>query len=232
MFDFPADMVTTDDFDFDGEQEHVLGRRDSRDLLVFSSWSKDAQHQSTIALVTEPVALSSADFDGDGIPELAVALADARLEVMVSDSSLNFSLAITVSLPAPPCDLDVCVVDGHPALVVATKSCVHVLNLIQAASDGPGVSQSVRDAATHLESIRHRTTPETALGNPDVTAREREVVLLALKGMTARQIGAKLFITDRTVETHLARTYEKLGVRSRFELLARVSEFEPAGTKR
>ena len=62
------------------------------------------------------------------------------------------------------------------------------------------------------------------LDPPGITARERDVVTLALKGMTARQIGATLFIADRTVETHLAHAYGKLGVRSRFELMARLSD--------
>jgi DNA-binding CsgD family transcriptional regulator len=67
------------------------------------------------------------------------------------------------------------------------------------------------------------------LNVPRMTARERDVVMLALKGMTARQIGAKLFIADRTVETHPAHAYSKLGVRSRFELIARLSDGATAG---
>lgn len=52
-----------------------------------------------------------------------------------------------------------------------------------------------------------------------LTQREREVVRLAVAGLQARAIGEKLFIGRRTVETHLANAYGKLGVSSRLELL-------------
>ena len=51
-----------------------------------------------------------------------------------------------------------------------------------------------------------------------LTARESEVVLLALVGLTATQIGRQLFIGKRTVETHLSRAYSKFGVHSRAEI--------------
>jgi DNA-binding CsgD family transcriptional regulator len=53
-----------------------------------------------------------------------------------------------------------------------------------------------------------------------LTARERQVLQMALHGLTAAQVAARLFISRRTVETHLERSYSKLGVRSKRELLA------------
>ncbi|WP_181779354.1 response regulator transcription factor, partial [Pseudonocardia pini] len=41
---------------------------------------------------------------------------------------------------------------------------------------------------------------------------------------SAREIGAELFIGERTVEGHLARAYARLGVRSKVELVARAGE--------
>jgi DNA-binding CsgD family transcriptional regulator len=52
-----------------------------------------------------------------------------------------------------------------------------------------------------------------------LTRREREVVQLASLGRTAREIGVELFIGERTVETHLANAYAKLGVGSKLELV-------------
>jgi DNA-binding CsgD family transcriptional regulator len=57
-----------------------------------------------------------------------------------------------------------------------------------------------------------------------LTRREREVVVLAVQGFTARQIGAQLFIGERTVETHLANAYGKLGIHSRAELGAHMAQ--------
>jgi non-specific serine/threonine protein kinase len=48
-----------------------------------------------------------------------------------------------------------------------------------------------------------------------LTPREREILPLLVAGKTDREIAAALFIGPRTVETHLAHVYAKLGVRSR-----------------
>jgi len=223
MLDLPADMVTAADFDVDGRLEYVLGRVDSRQLMVFSSWLGEDRCQATISLDSQPVALTNGDFDGDGVPELAVALADARVELLVFDQRLNVSVATTVPLPAPPCDLDVQLVGSHSALIVATTSGVHMVDLAPVPTGYPTVSRSMNDPAVKRRPLRERMIAEDRDAS-GITARERDVVTLALKGMTAREIGATLFIADRTVETHLAHAYSKLGVRSRFELMARLSD--------
>jgi DNA-binding CsgD family transcriptional regulator len=51
-----------------------------------------------------------------------------------------------------------------------------------------------------------------------LTRREREVAELAANNLTSREIAEKLFVSTRTVENHLQRSYEKLGVRGRREL--------------
>jgi DNA-binding CsgD family transcriptional regulator len=52
-----------------------------------------------------------------------------------------------------------------------------------------------------------------------VTKREYEVLLLTAKGFTSREIGEKLYISPRTVETHRQHLMDKLGFRHRSELL-------------
>jgi DNA-binding NarL/FixJ family response regulator len=54
-----------------------------------------------------------------------------------------------------------------------------------------------------------------------LTKREREVAELVADGRSAREIARQLHIGQRTVETHVARAYAKLGVRSRIELILR-----------
>jgi DNA-binding CsgD family transcriptional regulator len=51
-----------------------------------------------------------------------------------------------------------------------------------------------------------------------LTAREREIVGMAQKGMTNKQIAGAMFVGVRTVEGHLLRSYAKLGIKSRSEL--------------
>ena len=48
-----------------------------------------------------------------------------------------------------------------------------------------------------------------------LTQREREVLSVAAEGLTAREIADRLGVRERTVTTHLARIYGKLGVGSR-----------------
>jgi DNA-binding NarL/FixJ family response regulator len=48
-----------------------------------------------------------------------------------------------------------------------------------------------------------------------LTQREREVLRVAAEGLTAREIGERLGVRERTVTTHLGRIYSKLGVGTR-----------------
>ncbi len=48
-----------------------------------------------------------------------------------------------------------------------------------------------------------------------MSPREQEVLALLVQGLTDRAIADALFIGERTVNSHVARLYGKLGVRSR-----------------
>ncbi|WP_169812000.1 response regulator transcription factor, partial [Nocardia farcinica] len=50
--------------------------------------------------------------------------------------------------------------------------------------------------------------------------REREVAELVLLGLTYREIGARLYISAKTVEHHVARIRRRIGAGSRSELLS------------
>jgi len=51
-----------------------------------------------------------------------------------------------------------------------------------------------------------------------LTAQELQIAQLAAKGLSNREIGQKLFVSPRTVSTHLYRIYPKLGISARGEL--------------
>lgn len=61
---------------------------------------------------------------------------------------------------------------------------------------------------------------QSGLG-PGCTERELEVLRLTAKGFTKKAIGAQLAISDRTVQGHLAKIYDKLGAASRTEAVMR-----------
>jgi DNA-binding CsgD family transcriptional regulator len=76
---------------------------------------------------------------------------------------------------------------------------------------------------TRLEAIALARSWPTGPRLAALTPREREVAHLAGQAYTAAEIGARLHIGERTVETHLANTYMKLGISSRRELIRMAS---------
>ena len=70
--------------------------------------------------------------------------------------------------------------------------------------------------------LRPRRSAENGLAT--LTSREREVVDLATAGLTNREIAERLYLSPKTVETHLSRAFAKLHVRSRVDLTRRLTE--------
>jgi pimeloyl-ACP methyl ester carboxylesterase/DNA-binding CsgD family transcriptional regulator len=90
------------------------------------------------------------------------------------------------------------------------------------------------DADALLDELQAFVSPEQTrprrvrvkTGSGSLSRRELEVVRLAASGQTTREIAKHLFVSERTIESHLANAYAKLGVRSRLDLVRRASEFE------
>jgi DNA-binding CsgD family transcriptional regulator len=57
----------------------------------------------------------------------------------------------------------------------------------------------------------------------ELSPREREVADRVASGRTNREVAAALFLSEKTVGSHLARIYDKLGVHSRAALAAIVA---------
>jgi DNA-binding CsgD family transcriptional regulator len=53
---------------------------------------------------------------------------------------------------------------------------------------------------------------------PDLTAQERQIAELACEGLSNPEIGARLFLSPRTIEWHLRKVFTKLGIRTRRQL--------------
>jgi DNA-binding NarL/FixJ family response regulator len=50
------------------------------------------------------------------------------------------------------------------------------------------------------------------------TIREVQIILLVLKGLTNKRVGIRLRISEQTVKNHLTVIYQKLEIKSRYQL--------------
>jgi ATP/maltotriose-dependent transcriptional regulator MalT len=87
-----------------------------------------------------------------------------------------------------------------------------------------GAGGLAKRAYDELSATGERVRRYTPIGVESLTPSERRVAELAASGLTNRQIAQTLFLTVKTIETHLAATYDKLGIRSRQQLPAALSE--------
>ncbi len=79
---------------------------------------------------------------------------------------------------------------------------------------GALTDRAARELLATGETVRRRA-PAFAGG---LTAQEAEVARLARDGLSNAEIGARLFISTRTVEYHLHKVFLKLDIRSRTQL--------------
>ena len=114
-------------------------------------------------------------------------------------------------------------VDGFEhldSLALAAESAAELAEVLRRAGEQRAASAASQRSAALAARAGGVATPPMARGEgPEpLTAREREIAMLAASGVASREIGDRLFVWTRTVDTHLARVYRKLGVTSRAEL--------------
>ena len=64
-----------------------------------------------------------------------------------------------------------------------------------------------------------------------LTAQELQIAQLAAQGLSNRQIGQRLYVSHRTIGTHLYRIFPKLGITARGELETALSPRRPAAPR-
>ena len=100
-------------------------------------------------------------------------------------------------------------------------SAARELRAAEAAFAEMGAARLQALAVRELRRIGRRVTREGRGGRRDLTgaaaltARQREIATLASTGLTNREIADQLFLSQSTVETHLAGAFAKLGVKTR-----------------
>jgi DNA-binding CsgD family transcriptional regulator/multidrug efflux pump subunit AcrA (membrane-fusion protein) len=89
-------------------------------------------------------------------------------------------------------------------------------------ADAIGAGATAEAARHELRATGARPRRAAWTGAEALTPTERRVARLAADGLTNPQIAQALFVTAKTIQTHLAHTYQKLGIESRRELAAAV----------
>ena len=83
-----------------------------------------------------------------------------------------------------------------------------------------------------MEAVRaelHGTPARIPAALAELTPRERDVVLLAAEGLSNRDIGRRLYLSEGTVRNYLSVAFGKLSVSRRAELGRLVASAHPAG---
>ena len=107
---------------------------------------------------------------------------------------------------------------GAAGYLVKSASAEELLAAVQRTADGfpvftPGLAGLVLG-----EYRRLADTDRSGPAVPALTDRETDVLRLVAKGLTARQIGERLGVSHRTVETHVQSTLRKLQLHNRVQL--------------
>lgn len=172
--------------------------------------------EGTAALVDRQADMEIAGVAGS-LEELSPVLAGGSVDVLLLDLRLGqnsgFDLLRSAPQPMPevvvvtsydyPQYADAALRLGAAGFVVKTAPTAELLDAIRRAANG-GLHFGVRPG-----------------DGVSLSEREREVLRLVVEGASNDEIGARLGISSRTVESHLRRLFERLHAASRTELAAR-----------
>jgi two-component system NarL family response regulator len=183
--------------------DHALFRQGLRSLL---------RTQSDIAFVAEADSFSTLArvFDSDPCD---VVLLDLRMEQSPLGEITKLSKRAKVVVVTASERIDECVAAvraGASGVVFKRFAVESLMDAIRAVvTGGAWMPPSVQSALANR--LRHDPAPL-------LTPREHEIVRHVGLGMRNADIAARLFISERTVKTHLNNIFGKLGVRDRTEL--------------
>ncbi len=104
----------------------------------------------------------------------------------------------------------------YEATVATTGTAMGDAEFDLAWADGAGLS--AEEAIAYVRRGRgERKRPSAGWAALNLT--ERDVVRLVSEGLANKDIASRLFVSPRTVETHLTHVYTKLGIKSRVQLV-------------
>jgi len=176
--------------------------------------------------------------EGRDVESAILAIADAQPEVVILDVHLPGGmgggaldvLAEVLAGSSPPRVLALSVSDAAEDVVAVVRAGAR--GYVTKSISGPELSDAVRRVASGDAVFSPRLAGfvldafnaaggEVAAADEDLdklTEREQEVMRLIARGYTYREVGEKLFISIKTVETHVGKVLHKLQLSNRHEL--------------
>jgi DNA-binding CsgD family transcriptional regulator/tetratricopeptide (TPR) repeat protein len=106
------------------------------------------------------------------------------------------------------------------AVLLAAEAASGAAGAFSRAGDQRAATAAMRRSTALAAGCEGATTPGLfrALTVVQLSAREREIVVLAAEGLASKDIAERLYLSVRTVNNHLQSAYTKLGVTSRADL--------------
>lgn len=195
--------------------DHAMVRHGLRSMLERDPSVKVVAEADTPARALQAIESSEPD----------IVLLDLRLGGESEDDGLTLCATITRRFPR----VGVLVVttfltdrlvteairNGAKGYVLKDVDAVQLLQSIRAVRRGESAFDS-HAAAVVVRSLARRAEPDTGA---TLTAREREILHLVAQGLSNREIGARLYISETTVKFHVHNVLEKFKVRRRAELV-------------
>jgi DNA-binding NarL/FixJ family response regulator len=167
-------------------------------------------------------------------PEAAERVAETRPDVIVTqlDMQLKTAEEIIEGLRSASPDSRIVVLTlwdnarylkavagmGIDALIHKTSTAEELAAIVEAASLRPGGGRNA------VVSLPRAFLERMDGGVGGLTERQTEIVVLAARGFSNREIAEELHLAPATVKRHLANVYEELGVRSRNDAVRRALE--------
>ena len=227
------------------------GQDDAARRLIRTGWTAtDGRGPSARLLALDTVRMSLAGGEDAAAGAVATALAEqargpgatpglrgvARLCAGLVEGDVELLLEAVEVLRGSARVPDLHVARAQAGLALAERGDGRADGLLQQAVVGLEDLGARRESARIVAAARAsgvvvsrpRDGRRPASGMAALTPAERDAARLAATGLTNPQIGERLFVSPRTVQSHLASTYRKLGIRSRVQLAALMSA-EPPG---
>jgi DNA-binding NarL/FixJ family response regulator len=182
------------------------------------------------------------DLEGAGVATVVAEASDGGEAVELARSEMPDVVIMDLNLPTVKgAEATRRIVEESPHVRVLVLSAsgeeADVLEAVKAGARGyllkSATSEEIVDAVRRVHGGEPVFTPSLAglvldefqrlasrdPDEPDLTARENEVLRLVAKGYTYREIAEKLFISIKTVQNHVQNILTKLQLRRRYELM-------------